>query len=50
MVSPSMPPALSWMMMVPGSTVTAISGATSASSQASNALSISSLQITVGHS
>jgi hypothetical protein len=45
-----MPPALSWMVIDPGPTVMEITGATSASSQASSALSISSLSTTNGHS
>jgi hypothetical protein len=50
MVAGSIPPALSWMMIVPESTMTVMSGATSASSQASSALSTASLPTTSGQS
>jgi len=49
MVSVSIPAALSWTMIVPESAMMFMSGATSASSQASSALSISSLITTSGH-
>ncbi len=50
MVLVLMPLPLSLMMIDPGLTVIEITGATSASSQASSALSINSLSTTSGHS
>ena len=50
MVSVSMPPPLSWIVIDPGLTAIEITGATSASSHASSALSISSLSTTSGQS
>src|SRR6266571_4223900 len=50
MVAVLMPPALSWIVIDPGFTAIEITGAASASSQASSALSMSSLSTTKGHS
>jgi hypothetical protein len=50
MVSVSIPPALSWIVIDPVPTAIEITGAISASSQASSALSINSLSTTSGQS